>query len=117
MLEASNRMSSAGRRVKVTTGSLEATRTEKLFVNTTGAHLRQSMTYVLFAISAIATADDGYSYRRRYEDMSQAGWEFIEGQALLREAERVGREANELVAAPWAPSGPYTAILASDFVA
>src|SRR5213076_3429201 len=74
-------------------------------------------THMLYQISAIATADDGYSYRRRDDDMNQAGWEYIERVDLPRIAERVGREADELVVAPWAPGGPHTVVLASDFVA
>ena len=116
-LDASSRMSATSDLVKVTTGTMEARRTEKLFVNTLGAHLDQTISYVLFAISAIATGEDGYSYRRSYNDMYQAGWEFIEARKLPDEAERVGREAAELVIAPWAPSGPQTVIIASDFVA
>jgi TldD protein len=117
MLDASNRMSAGGKRVRVTTGSLDARRTDKLYMNTTGAHLRQGITHIFYALSAIATADDGYSYRRRDDDMSQAGWEYIERVDLPRVAERVGREADELVVAPWAPGGPHTVVLASDFVA
>lgn len=48
--------------------------------------------------------------------MSQAGWEFIESQDLPREGERVGREAHELVVAPWAPSGSQQVVIGSDFV-
>lgn len=117
ILEATNKMMSASERVKVATGTLLSTRADKLFVNTLGAHLQQSILYVGGWIGGVAVGDDGYSYRRSFGDMSQAGWEFVEGLDLVREGERVGREAAELVAAPWAPSGPQTVVLASDFVA
>ncbi len=117
ILEAANRVSAASERVKVSTGHLASFRTDKLFVNTLGAHLRQSITHIGAWISGLATDDSGYSYRRSYGDMNQAGWEFIERLDLPSEGSRVGREAAELVVAPWAPSGPKQVILASDFVA
>ncbi|MBF6613011.1 MAG: TldD/PmbA family protein [Chloroflexi bacterium] len=117
LLSASNNASSASPRVKVTTGYLAAIETEKLFMNTAGACLRQGVTYVNGEIGVVATDDAGYSYRRSYGDMSQAGWEFIEELSLATEATRVGQEAADLVVAPWAPSGPRRVILASDFVA
>jgi TldD protein len=117
LLDTANRISGASERVKVSSCTLWCSRAEKLYMNTTGARLRQSITYVGAWVDAIATDDSGYSYRRSYGDMSQAGWEFIEGLGLPREGERVGREAAELVVAPWAPSGPQTVILGSDMVA
>jgi TldD protein len=109
-------MLSAGANIKVSNASLAFQRHDKLYVNTLGARLEQAITFSRFDISAVAVDDTGYSYRRSLNDMSQGGWEFIESQNLLSEAERVGREASDLVAAPWAPSGPQQVILASDFV-
>ena len=117
LVESSNRISAASERVKVSTGTMQFSRTEKLFVNTVGANLRQRITYAGAWIGAVASDESGYSYRRSFGDMSQAGWEFIESLKLPEEGERVGREAGELVVAPWAPSGAKTVILASDFVA
>lgn len=117
LLEATNRILSASERIKVATGTLLCQRIEKLYMNTTGAYLPQTITYVGAWISAIAGDDAGYSYRRSFGDMSQAGWEFIAGLNLVEQGTRVGQEASELVVAPWAPSGPQTVILASDFVA
>lgn len=114
--ETSDRMLSAGDRIKVATASAYAQRADKLYANTRGAHLRQSITYTGIDLRATAT-HEGYSYRRSLDDESQAGWEFVERTNLLSQGERVGREASELVASPWAPSGPRTVILASDFVA
>lgn len=115
--ELTERMLKAGERVQVTTATISAARFEKLYVNTKGAHLTQSITHVGAWIGAIARDASGYSYRRSFDDMSQGGWEEIERLNLFEESERVGREAHELVAAPWAPSGPRTVVLDSDFVA
>jgi TldD protein len=116
-VEATARILAANERVQVSTSTMSFALAEKLFVNTKGAHLRQSITHVGAWVGATARDDTGYSYRRTYGDMSQGGWEHIERLKLLEESERVGREAGELVEAPWAPSGPKTVILASDMVA
>jgi TldD protein len=79
--------------------------------------LRQEISYVGAWISAIARDDTGYSYRRSYGDMKQGGWEHVMALDLAGHAERVGQEAGELVAAPWAPHGPRTVVLSSDMVA
>ncbi len=115
-VETTNRILKGGSRVKVATYFVYAERHDKLYMNSLGAHLKQLITYVFFDIAAIAADDSGYSYRRSLDDMSQAGWEFIEAQHLPDEGERVGREAHELVVAPWAPSGPQQVVIGSDFV-
>ncbi|HST03906.1 MAG TPA: TldD/PmbA family protein [Chloroflexia bacterium] len=115
--EATNRISSGGDRVKVATSMIYAERHDKLYMNTLGARLKQEITYEFFDIAGVAVDDTGYSYRRSLNDMSQAGWEFIEKQDLFAEGSRVGREAHALVVAPQAPSGPRQVVIASDFVA
>ena len=116
-VEITNRICAAHERVKVGTARLEARRTVKTYINTTGALLHQLISEVYVRIEAVATDSTGYSYRRSYDDMQQAGWEFVQDLDLLNEGSRVGREAAELVVAPWAPSGPTDVILGSDFVA
>ncbi len=114
--ETTHRMLAAGERMKVATCTLYAQRADKLYANTLGARLRQRITFVGIDLRATAT-HEGYSYRRSLDDESQSGWEFVRELDLPGQGERVGREAAELVAAPWAPSGPRTVILASDMVA
>jgi TldD protein len=116
LTDAINNISAAGERIKVALGQISLERHNKLFANTLGAHLRQSITYVQFSIAGVAGDETGYSYRRSFDDMSQAGWEFIEGQDLRAQGTRVGREASELVASPWAPSGAQQVVIGSDFV-
>jgi TldD protein len=117
MVEVTNRMERAHPRVQVTTGTLQVSRTEKRFRNSEGADLRQGITFVGGWIAAIARDETGYAYRRSYGDMKQGGWEHLTALDLPGNAERVGTEAGELVAAPWAPSGPHTVVLSSDMVA
>jgi TldD protein len=114
--ETTHRMLAAGERMKVATCTLYAQRADKLYANTRGARLRQRITYVGIDLRATAT-HEGYSYRRSLDDETQAGWEFVQKLDLPGQGERVGREAAELVAAPWAPSGPRTVVLSSDMVA
>jgi TldD protein len=119
LLEALAALQSGSPRVKVAEGAIQLWRTDKLFVSTSGAHLRQEITFSGAELIAYAQDDSGYTYRRSYGagSAAQAGWEHIERLALPREAARVGREAGELVVAPWAPSGPTTAVIAPDMVA
>jgi TldD protein len=116
LTESVNNISAAGERIKVASGHIAMERHDKLFMNSLGAHLTQSITYVLFNIAGVAVDESGYSYRRSFDDMSQAGWEFIEQQDLSSQGTRVGREASDLVVAPWAPPGPRQVIVGSDFV-
>jgi len=110
-------MGAAHARVKVAEGRITLWQTEKLFVNTAGAHLRQSIVECEATLTAHAVGEDGYSYRRSYGNMAQGGWEFVAGLDLAGNAPRVGAEAGELVAAPWAPSGPTTAVIGPQMVA
>ncbi|HMA38297.1 MAG TPA: TldD/PmbA family protein [Chloroflexia bacterium] len=104
-------------RVNVADGAIQLWHTVKQFVTTSGADLRQEIVESRAEITAYAVDASGYSYHRSYDNMAQAGWEFIRGLRLVEEAGRVGREAGELVAAPWAPAGPTTAILGPTMVA
>lgn len=116
-VEATNSIASGGDRVKVAACTIYAERHDKTYANTLGAHFAQEITNIYFDISGVAVDYTGYAYRRSFNDMSQAGWEFIEAQNLTQEGARVGREAHDLVAAPWAPGGPQNVVIGSDFVA
>src|SRR5688500_15011142 len=113
IVEVTGRVRQARPAVQVATGSLHASRTDKRFLNTLGADLRQSITFVGGWIAAIARDDTGYSYRRSYGDMKQGGWEHIMALDLPENAGRVGWKSGELVAAPWALSVPQSVILNS----
>src|SRR5438067_9990351 len=83
LVEASMRMGQASPRVRVANATFWCSNVDKLYVNSVGAHLRQDITHTGAWMSALATDDTGYSYRRSYGDMSQAGWEFVENLNLL----------------------------------
>jgi TldD protein len=116
MLDCSNAMQTAHERVKVAVAHCDLVVTDKLFVNTSGAHLRQHVVESGAWLEATAVDETGYAYNRSFGNMHQAGWEFIESLRLPHEAARVGAEAGTLVAAEWAPSGPTTAVIGSDMM-
>lgn len=115
-LEAGNRLQAAHPLVKVAVAYSDLMVTEKVFVNTTGAHLRQRITECGVSLEATAVDDTGYAYNRSFSNMHQAGWEFIEALRLPAVAARVGEEAGILVAAEWTPTGPTTAVIGSDMM-
>ncbi len=114
--EATARMRAANPRIVAASGSVHAWRTEKRFINSLGANLRQTIIEVEGNLQAYAQDDSGYTYRRSLDNMHQAGWEFIEGMRLREEAERVAHEAAALVVAPWVSEGPQAVVLGADFV-
>ncbi len=117
LIAATNGIRAASPRIVAATAGSRAWHTDKRFINTLGADLRQTIIECEGSLGATAQDDSGYTYHRSLNDMHQAGWEFIERMRLTEEAERVGREAGELVAAPWAPEGPQTVVLGDAMVA
>lgn len=88
---------------------------DKVFASSEGAYLEQTLTEVGASISATA-ADGGESQTRSYPNgrsggHASAGYEFVAGLGLEREAERVGREAVELLQAEQTPSETTDLIL------
>jgi TldD protein len=118
LMGAEANMKRAGR-VKVSQSHVDAFRTWKFFANTAGAEQRQLITETGGGLSAIAV-EGNYSYQRtfgRFGNFHQAGYEFIMDLHLEDEALRIGKEADELVAAEWVPSGPTTVIIGSNLAA
>jgi TldD protein len=113
---ASSAMRAADPRVVAASAAVTAWQTEKRFINSLGAELRQTIVETEGGLRAYAQDESGYTYPRSLDNRQQAGWEFIESLDLRNAAGRVGREAAELVVAPWVPEGPQTVILGADFV-
>jgi TldD protein len=99
------------------TAAIGAWHTEKRFLNSRGADLTQRVVEVEGSLRATAQDDSGYTYSRSMTNMHQAGWEFIDAMRLREAASALGREAGELVVAPWAPEGRQTVVLGADLVA
>jgi TldD protein len=101
--------------VKVTSASVRAQRERKFFVSSEGASVEQELVECGGGIDAMA-AREGITQIRSYPSAhgglsAQAGWEFVEGLGLEREAPRVGEQAAELLRADACPSGVTTVVI------
>ena len=96
---------------------LDFYRKRSVFVSSEGAEIDQTITHSGGGIEATAVAD-GEVQRRSFPNsfrghIAAAGYEHIRALGLVEEAERAGREAVELLAAPDCPSIETTVVLDS----
>lgn len=101
--------------VKVTAATVRSQREHKFFVSSEGASVEQEFVECGGGIDALA-ARDGVTQIRSYPSAhggssSQAGWEYVEGLGLEREAPRVGEQAAALLRADACPSGITTVVI------
>jgi TldD protein len=101
-------------------GGLDFFRRSTWFASSDGAAIDQVTTQSGGGIEAVAIGE-GDMQRRSFPNsfrghISAAGWEHIRTLALIEEAERTGREAVELLAAPECPSEVTTIVLDSGLV-
>jgi TldD protein len=102
--------------IKVREGMIRCVREHKVFLSTEGRSISQSRTETGTFIEATAIGDDGEMQNRSYPashggNMQLAGFEFIRGLDLPRQAPRLAAEAVALLTAPDCPSGRRTIIL------
>ncbi|HZO62776.1 MAG TPA: TldD/PmbA family protein [Gaiellaceae bacterium] len=102
--------------VKVTQASVRALREDKLFLSSDGAEIDQLLVESGGGIDATAVGADGVVQTRSYPSAhvgssAQAGWEYVEGLALDREAPRVAEQAAELLLADECPAGVTTVVI------
>lgn len=86
-------------------------------VSTNGADVEQSLYYMGTSLQAVARRDDVVQLRTANGPRGltrQGGWELLDGESLLADAGRVGREAVELLGAPTCPSDRRTLVLMPD---
>jgi TldD protein len=107
--------------VKVRTASVRAVREQKVFVSSEGGDVEHFVVDCGAGIDAIAVGDSLHqvrSYPSAHTGSSaQAGWEFVEGLGLAREAPRVADEAAALLRADECPSGRMTVVIDSEQMA
>ncbi len=101
--------------VQVTSASVRAQKEHKVFVSSEGAATEQELVECGGGIDALASRN-GVTQIRSYPSAhggssSQAGWEFVEGLGLEREAPRVGEQAAALLQAPPCPSQVTTVVI------
>ena len=101
--------------VKVTQASVRALAERKLFLSSDGAEIDQEHVECGGGIDAMATGDGLFqvrSYPSAHPGASaQAGWEYVEGLALEREAPRVAEQAAALLHAGECPSGTMDVVI------
>lgn len=107
--------------IKVRESSMEFWSTEKYFASTEGSYIEQRKTESGAGIEATAVSE-GEVQKRSYPasfggDFATAGYEFIEGLELVEHAERVAREAAQLLTAAQCPSDVRTLILEGSMLA
>ncbi len=102
-------------RVKVRQAFVRAQSERKVFASSEGSLIEQELVECGAGIDAIATDDDGYQIRSypsaHSGSSSQAGWEYVEGLGLEREAPRVAEQAAALLGADLCPSLVTTVVL------
>ncbi len=101
--------------VAMAKGGIATWRVEKVFGNTTGSLIHQTLTSCGAGIEAYA-AGAGEFQRRSYPcafggNYASAGYEFIEKLDLLGHATQVGEEAVSLLTAPVCPTGVFDIVI------
>ncbi len=102
--------------VKVSQASVRALQERKLFLSSDGAEIDQELVESGGGIDATAVSDDGIVQQRSYPSAhvgssSQAGWEYVVGLDLEREAPRVAEQAAQLLRADECPGGVTTVVI------
>jgi TldD protein len=114
LVEATRRASST-RGVTYSQGMLDLFRRSTWFASSDGAAIDQVVTHSNVGIQATAVGADDVQVRSWPDSFRgharAAGYEHIRATGILEEAERVGREAVELLSAPECPSEVTTLVL------
>lgn len=116
LMEATRRMQSVPG-MTFAEGGLDFFRRSTWFASSEGAAIDQVVVHSGGGLEAVAV-QDGDMQRRSYPNsfrghVKAAGWEHIRTLGLIEEAERIGREAVELLGAPDCPSEVTTLVLDS----
>ncbi|MGB9588045.1 MAG: TldD/PmbA family protein, partial [Armatimonadota bacterium] len=106
--------------IRVSQGTMEFWHAESIFASTEGSYIRQVKTESGGGIEAMA-ASEGEVQKRSYPaaggDFAARGYEFVESMDLVCNAERIAREAADLLVAPQCPSDTRTLILEGSMLA
>ncbi len=104
-----------GEKIFLTTGNIDCQKEKKLFISSEGSEIQQTFYRTGAGINAMST--DGKDRQiRSYPsafggNYAQRGFEFVREMDLVREAERVRKEAEQLLTAEQCPAGEMTLIL------
>jgi len=107
--------------IRVAESSMNFWQTESVFASTEGSYIEQTKTESGAGIRATAvTAEEVQrrSYPASFDgDFAAVGYEFVEGLDLIGSAERIAREAAQLLDAPQCPSDVRALILEGSMLA
>jgi TldD protein len=106
--------------VKVSEGSVLAIRRDKIFANSEGAYVEQTIFETGGSISATAVQGNEIqvrSYPHSFRQQGTSGWEYITDADFPGNAERIAAEAVQLLTADTCPSKDTTLILGSSQLA
>jgi TldD protein len=106
--------------VKIRQAFVRAQEERRVFASSEGAVVEQEFVECGGGVDAIATTENGYqirSYPSAHSGSSaQAGWEFVEGLGLEREAPRVAEQAAALLRADPCPALTTTVVIDAEQV-
>jgi TldD protein len=101
--------------VKVAQASVRALSEQKLFLSSDGAEIAQELVECGGGIEAMAVGDGAFQIRSypsaHVGTSAQAGWEYVEGLGLEREAPRVAEQSAALLRADECPAGITTVVI------
>ncbi len=113
LLEA-DRIMRKNRMIKVSEGSMQFYRTDKVFLSTEGADIEQTIIESGAGIAATAIGDGDVqkrSYPTSWGDTATRGFEFVQQMKLVDNAEKTAEEAAALLKAPQCPSAEMDLII------
>lgn len=106
--------------IGIAESSMRFWHTETIFASTEGSYIEQSKTESGVGIEATAVSE-GEVQKRSYPasggDHGIAGYEYVEAWDVLAHAERIAKEAAQLLTAPQCPSDTRTLILETSMLA
>ncbi len=106
--------------IRVAESVMRFWQTDQVFASTEGSYIEQSKTESGIGITATAVSE-GEVQKRSYPaaggEHAQAGYEFVEQWDVIGNAERIAKEAAQLLTAPQCPSDVRTLILESSMLA
>ncbi|MFP3985063.1 MAG: TldD/PmbA family protein [Candidatus Bathyarchaeia archaeon] len=121
LMEAERRVAEQSPLIKTSYAFFRALQERKLFISTEGAEIQQQINWCGGGILGVAIKD-GEVQRRSYPssfrgNFSTSGYEFFESLELAEHAERVGKEAVQLLEAEKCPSTTTDLIVTGDQLA
>lgn len=104
-----------GANLSKTTASMDFQKEEKIYADTEGSYITQTLYESGAGIEALASSNDdvqGRSYPNSFRgNHATAGYEYVKSLNLVENAERIGKEAEMIVNAEECPSGRFDIVI------